>query len=198
MRGPGGGASLEVLRRTVDEPKLRGLLATPAYATPSAHLSAHKACISHSSSLLTNKAISCDRGLVAGHPEVQRRIADELDSRGLLATAANPTPRRPRHEDLARLPYLDAVLRESFRVLPVSAVGMQRVTSAPVTDLGGYAVPANTEVLVRLENVESMTKEIYIGIKTRMTADTHPAPASVAPLLTWMQKAWCACKSESL
>ena len=88
------------------------------------------------------------RGLVAGHPEVQRRVAEELDSRGLLATLANPTPRRPQHADLANLPYLDAVLRESLRLLPVSAVGMQRVTAAPATDLGGYAVPAGIDVLV--------------------------------------------------
>ena len=151
----------EVLLRVVEEPNLRDLLATPAYATPLAHVSAHQACIRHRSSIMTNKGMFCDRGLVAGHPEVQRRIADELASRGLLATAANPTPRRPRHGDLARLPYLEAVLRESLRVLPVSAVGVQRVTSAPVTDLGGYAVPANTEVLVRLENIESMTLELY-------------------------------------
>lgn len=41
------------------------------------------------------------------------------------------------------------VLRESMRLLPVTAVGMNRVTTAPITNLGGYAVPANTNVLVR-------------------------------------------------
>ena len=86
---------------------------------------------------------------MAGYPEVQRRVAEELDARGLLATPANPVPRRPQHADLAALPYLDAVLRESLRLLPVSAIGMQRVTAAPVTDLGGYAVPAGVDVLVR-------------------------------------------------
>ena len=86
---------------------------------------------------------------MAGHPEVQRRVADELDALGLLASPANPAPRRPQHADLANMPYLDAVLRESLRLLPVSSTGMQRVTSASVTDLGGYAVPAGTEVLVR-------------------------------------------------
>lgn len=90
---------------------------------------------------------------MAGHPEVQRRVAKELDARGLLATPANPTPRRPQHADLAALPYLDAVLRESLRLLPVSAIGMQRVTAAPVTDLGGYAVPAGIDVLVRAQTL---------------------------------------------
>lgn len=75
-------------------------------------------------------------------------MAAELDAAGLLATAKNPNPRRPTYGDLAALPYLDAVLRESLRIMPVS-VFMYRQTVDPVTDLAGYAVPANTEVMVR-------------------------------------------------
>ncbi len=95
------------------------------------------------------------RGLVAGHPEVQARVAAELESLGLLATPGNPAPRRLEYADLAKLPYMDAVLRESLRLLPVSAAGLQRITprDQPVTDIGGYAVPANTEVLVRVSAV---------------------------------------------
>ena len=85
---------------------------------------------------------------MAGHPEVQARVAAELDGAGLLATPRNPNPRRPTYADLAALPYLDAVLRESLRIMPVS-VFMYRETVDPVTDLGGFAVPANTEVMVR-------------------------------------------------
>lgn len=94
--------------------------------------------------------LSSRRGLVAGHPEVQARVAAELESLGLLATPGNPTPRRLEYADLTKLPYMDAVLRESLRLLPVSAAGLQRITprDKPVTDIGGYAVPANTEVLV--------------------------------------------------
>lgn len=88
------------------------------------------------------------RGLVAGHPEVQARVAAELDTAGLLASPKNPTPRRPTYADLAALPYLDAVLRESLRIMPVS-VFMYRETVDPVTDIGGFAVPASTEVMVR-------------------------------------------------
>lgn len=80
---------------------------------------------------------------------MQRRIAQELGELGLLATPRNPTPHPPVYGDLAKLQYMNAVLRESLRLLPVLAVGPQRITSAPATDLGGYAVPAHTEVLVR-------------------------------------------------
>ena len=100
---------------------------------------------------------------MAGHPEVQRRIAEELDARGLLATPANPAPRRPQHADLAALPYLDAVLRESLRLLPVSAVGMQRATAAPVTDLGGYAVPPGIDVLVRAQTLGDVRTLLHVG-----------------------------------
>ena len=89
------------------------------------------------------------RGLIAGRPDVQRRIAQELSKLGLLATPRNPAPRPPVYADLAKLQYMNAALRESLRLLPGSAVGPQRITSAPATDLGGYAVPARTEVLVR-------------------------------------------------
>ena len=85
---------------------------------------------------------------MAGHPEVQARVAAELDAHGLLAGPKNPTPRRPTYADLAALPYLDAVLRESLRIMPVS-VFMYRETVDPVTDIGGFAVPADTEVMVR-------------------------------------------------
>ncbi len=75
-------------------------------------------------------------------------MAAELDAHGLLAGPTNPAPRRPTYADLAALPYLDAVLRESLRIMPVS-VFMYRETVDPVTDIGSYAVPANTEVMVR-------------------------------------------------
>ena len=82
---------------------------------------------------------------------MQQRIAEELAGLGLLATPKSPAPRQPEYGDLVKLRYVNAVLRESLRLLPVSAVGPQRITFAPATDMGGYAVPANTEVLVRAQ-----------------------------------------------
>lgn len=68
--------------------------------------SQHCLGISHRSEL---KPTSLCRGLVAGHPEVQARVATELASLGLLATPENPSPRRLEFADLAKLTYLDAV-----------------------------------------------------------------------------------------
>ncbi|KAK9833551.1 hypothetical protein WJX81_005391 [Elliptochloris bilobata] len=128
----------------------------------------------------TGQTCAITLGLIAGHPEVQRRLAEELGTRGLLATPANPVPRRPEPEDLAALPYLEAVLRESLRLLPVSAVGMQRATAAPVTDLGGYAVPANTDVLAFVYGLQHSSKYWDAPEAFRPERWLTPAPASKA------------------
>ena len=61
------------------------------------------------------------RALLGAHPEVQQKVAAELEAAGLLATTVKPEPRRLSYADLGRLPYLDAVrstsaeLREGCR-----------------------------------------------------------------------------------
>jgi cytochrome P450 len=78
--------------------------------------------------------------LLAQHPAVAADLHDELH--GVLRGAA------PTAAQLARLPLLDRVLKESLRVLtpvPWNA----RVAACP-TELGGYALPAGTRVLVSI------------------------------------------------
>lgn len=67
--------------------------------------------------------------LLAAHPRVAKLVEEELDAAGLLATAANGgNPRRLEFADLSKsaLPYLNAVLAESMRVLPVASGGTAR------------------------------------------------------------------------
>ena len=54
------------------------------------------------------------RALLATHPHVQGKLAAELLKAGLLASAAEPTPKQLTYADLARLPYLDAVRPKRF------------------------------------------------------------------------------------
>ena len=56
--------------------------------------------------------------LVSQHPEVEAKIAAELDQVGLLATAARPQPRALQYEDLSRLPYLNMVIKARRSPLP--------------------------------------------------------------------------------
>ena len=57
--------------------------------------------------------------LVSQHPEVEAQIVAELTGMGLLATAAQPQPRRLQYEDLSKLSYLNMVIKA--RMAPTSA-----------------------------------------------------------------------------
>lgn len=76
--------------------------------------------------------------LLAQNPRVEEKLAEELHS--VLAGSA-PTP-----EDLPRLTYLDAVIREVLRLYPAAYV-LQRTSLEPF-DVAGYHFPANTTVLM--------------------------------------------------
>lgn len=66
--------------------------------------------------------------LLAAHPRAAAKVEAELAAAGLLATEAEPRPRRLEFADLSRsaLPYLNAALLESMRLLPVAAGGTAR------------------------------------------------------------------------
>ena len=53
--------------------------------------------------------------------QVERKIAAELESHGLLATSEQAEPRVPDYADLAKLTYLSCVIKESMRMHTVSA-----------------------------------------------------------------------------
>jgi hypothetical protein len=55
---------------------------------------------------------------VSQHPEVEAKIVAELDSLGLLATAAQPQPRQLQYEDLSKLTYLNMVIKARRPPLP--------------------------------------------------------------------------------
>lgn len=75
---------------------------------------------------------------------VQDKVAEELDSLGLLAKTGCPNPRDIEWEDLKHLKYLTAATKEAMRMLPVVSV-MARSAARPV-QVGPYTVPAGTIV----------------------------------------------------
>ncbi|CAL5222082.1 g4389 [Coccomyxa viridis] len=94
--------------------------------------------------------------LLAAHPEKADTLAAELDNAGLLAKPERPQPRGMVYSDLPTLTYLDGVLRESLRMFPVAATGLSRCTDEDCV-LGGYHIPAGTEVQVPIYTIHMLT-----------------------------------------
>ncbi|GLZ06631.1 cytochrome P450 [Actinomadura sp. NBRC 104412] len=85
----------------------------------------------------TGVAISWTLYLLARHPKVARRVADEVDR--VLGDRAAPA-----YADLKELAYLDAALRETMRLYPPGPYGAREATED--LRLGDYTVPAGTVI----------------------------------------------------
>jgi cytochrome P450 len=82
---------------------------------------------------------------LAGHPEVRRRLAAEADA----VLDGKPVPGDP--EEVARLTYCDAVLRETLRLK--SVVNGMTLQALVDTTVLGTAVPAGTRLLTAFRSV---------------------------------------------
>lgn len=87
--------------------------------------------------LTTAHTFSWTLFLLAQHPHVLQRLQKELTEQ--------ISGEIPQLDELDRLPYLDAVIRESMRVLPASSYS-QRITAEPVV-LGGLPLNAGNVVI---------------------------------------------------
>jgi len=88
--------------------------------------------------------------LLALHPRLNADVVDELT--GVLRGDA------PAVEQLARLPLLDAVIKESMRVFP--PVPLNHRLCARSTELGGYPIPVGTEVITSIYHTHRIA-ELY-------------------------------------
>jgi cytochrome P450 len=97
--------------------------------------------------------------LLAAHPRCYADLCDELS---FVLRGATPTV-----SDLARLPLLDRVVKESQRLLPASAILFFRAAEQPFT-VGDYHLPAGTRLLT----------SPFIAHRS---PDLYPAPARFDP-----------------
>lgn len=70
------------------------------------------------------------------HPQVYERLRAELDE---FWPDLNATPK---YEELEKLPYLSAVIKESLRHTPSVAAGLLRIVGPGSANIDGYEVPA--------------------------------------------------------
>jgi len=77
--------------------------------------------------------------LLASHPHIVEKLLEKLRSNGLYG----PDSREVSFEDLGKLTYLTAIIREGMRIAYVSAGSFLRVVPKDMTILG-YRVPKNT------------------------------------------------------
>jgi cytochrome P450 len=87
----------------------------------------------------TSFTLSWTLFLLSQHPRVHAALLDELH--GVLR-GAPPSP-----EQFARLPLLDAVIKESQRLMPATPYLFLRRSTAPF-ELGGHALPAGVTLLL--------------------------------------------------
>jgi cytochrome P450 len=77
------------------------------------------------------------------HPAVMSKVRAEL--RDALGSKPHPD-----ESDIDRLPYLRAVAMESMRLHPPSPMLMPHLAMADGAEVGGFAVPGGTKVIVNL------------------------------------------------
>ncbi|XP_074856021.1 steroid 17-alpha-hydroxylase/17,20 lyase [Carettochelys insculpta] len=85
------------------------------------------------------------------HPEVQRKIQEELDQKIGFE-------RHPQVSDRKQLPYLDATICEVLRIQPVSPLLIPHMTITD-TSIGQYTIPKGTQVVVNLWALHHDEKE---------------------------------------
>jgi cytochrome P450 len=98
------------------------------------------------------------------NPDIQRRAHRELDT--ILGSPENNDFRLPSFEDRPRLPYIDALVKESLRWRPVAPTGIAHATTQE-DEYRGYRIPkgaiivANAWAMLHDEKVYSNPYEFY-------------------------------------
>jgi cytochrome P450 len=84
--------------------------------------------------------------LISQHPDVETRLFDEIDRVvGQRTITQGVAPKAITIPDLEQMPYLEMVLKESMRLLPVTTLLSRQALESVV--LNGYTLPKNSVVL---------------------------------------------------
>lgn len=82
---------------------------------------------------------------LVSHPKLMKRAVEEIDD-------VVGRTRLVQESDIPKLPFLQAILKETFRVHPSPPFGLPRRSTAPVEALG-YKIPSGTTILYNLHAI---------------------------------------------
>lgn len=94
--------------------------------------------------------------LLCQHPAAAHALRAELDAAAREGSLSNP----PKWCEVNRLPYLEAVLKESMRVIPIASWGLDRVVPAGGATISGTYVPAGAVVGCSIDAVH-LDEDVY-------------------------------------
>ncbi|KAK9821507.1 hypothetical protein WJX74_005016 [Apatococcus lobatus] len=97
-------------------------------------------------------AISWALYCIATHPDVQQKVAAELQQHRLLASPTEPNPRALEWDDLGKLEYLRNVIKESMRLYPTASGGTLRALKKDAK-LGPYPLAAGTAISIHFYSI---------------------------------------------
>lgn len=91
----------------------------------------------------TSACISFTLLMLACHGDIQQKVVEEIQQ------VFGTSDRRPTHQDLSNLRYLEQVLKESLRMYP-SVPSISRLTDGEVKMPSGYTIPSNSIVHIHI------------------------------------------------
>lgn len=80
------------------------------------------------------------------HPRVYEKLMKELDEAAANGTIEDRTNHKVSWAESQKLPYLDAVIQESFRVHPAAGLILERITPPQGMDICGQHIPGGVIV----------------------------------------------------
>ncbi|CAG9994324.1 unnamed protein product [Clonostachys byssicola] len=93
---------------------------------------------------------------LAKHPHCREKLQAEIDAGLQDGTLSNP----PKWGEVYKLPYLEAVLKESMRIFPIASWGLDRIVPEGGVTLAGTFIPAGTVVACQIDAIHRDT-EVY-------------------------------------
>lgn len=90
------------------------------------------------------------------HPTAKQRLNQEITENLVTGKLS----RTPKWAEVSKMPYLDAVLKESMRLIPIASWGLDRVVPPTGTTIAGVFIPGGTIVWCQIDAIH-LNEEVY-------------------------------------